>query len=104
MPQRFFLFSLYNNVSQVLRVTGNYVKVVVNLLCVVHCHLCFAAVTLYWVKFFCGVQHWSPASPLLRLFCNWEFEPLVGGDSAVDDKHRPVLSFVDCMALTVQTQ
>ena len=34
----------------------------------------------------------SPAFPLLGLLCNWEFEPLVRCDSAVDDKHRPVLT------------
>ena len=39
MPQCFLLFSMYNNVSQVLRVTSNYIEKVVHLLCVIHCHL-----------------------------------------------------------------
>ena len=34
----------------------------------------------------------SPSSSLLGLLCNWEFEPLVGCHSAVDDKHRSVLT------------
>ena len=34
----------------------------------------------------------SPASPLLWFFCNWEFEPLIRSNGAVDDKHRPVLT------------
>ena len=38
-----------------------------------------------------GCLIFSPASPLLRLFCNWELEPLVSYDGTVDDKHRPVL-------------
>ena len=82
--------------------TGYHVKEMVNLIFIIHCHLCAARVTCHGVVKLLKVRTRGFLF-LASLVFYRELHFCVGLDGAVHDEHGPVLGPVDVMALTVQT-